>query len=59
MEPQNDITRGLSSFLDTFDELVLSGDVRMVKPDPKIFKLLIHRRDLDVPRTVCGQRRHC
>ena len=47
-----DIARRLFPFLDTFDELILSGDVRVVKPNPEIFKLLIRRRNLDVRRTV-------
>ena len=47
-----DIARALFPFLNTFDELVLSGDVGLVKPDAEIFELLIRRRDLVVGRTV-------
>jgi 2-haloacid dehalogenase len=47
-----DIARALFPFLNAFDELVLSGDVGLVKPDSEIFELLIRRRDLDVGRTV-------
>jgi HAD superfamily hydrolase (TIGR01509 family) len=47
-----DIARRLFPFLDAFDELILSGDVGVVKPNAEIFKLLIRRRDLDVRRTV-------
>jgi len=47
-----DIARTLFPFLNDFDELVLSGDVGLVKPDAPIFELLIHRRKLDVRRTV-------
>jgi hypothetical protein len=36
-----DIARGQYTVLDAFDELTLSGDVRIVKPDPEILKLLI------------------
>lgn len=46
------ITRALFPVLDDFDELVLSGDVGLVKPDAEIFRLLIHRRSLDVGRTI-------
>jgi HAD superfamily hydrolase (TIGR01509 family) len=44
--------RELFPFIDTFDELVLSGDIGMVKPDAEIFEYLIQRRDLNVVRTV-------
>jgi HAD superfamily hydrolase (TIGR01509 family) len=47
-----DVARRLYPFLNFFDELILSGDAGMVKPNPEIFKLLIRRRDLDVRRTV-------
>jgi HAD superfamily hydrolase (TIGR01509 family) len=47
-----DIARALFPILDDFDELVLSGDVGLVKPDPEIFELLIRRRNLDAGRTV-------
>ncbi|MEZ5816526.1 MAG: HAD family phosphatase [Hyphomicrobiaceae bacterium] len=46
-----DIARSLFPFLDDFDELVVSGDIGLVKPDPEIFELLIRRRNL-APRTA-------
>jgi 2-haloacid dehalogenase len=47
-----DIACELFPFLRTFDELVLSGDVGLVKPDAAIFELLIGRCGMDVGRTV-------
>jgi 2-haloacid dehalogenase len=47
-----DIACELFPFLRTFDELVLSGDVGLVKPDAEIFELLISRCGMDVGRTV-------
>lgn len=39
-------------FLDWFDGLVISGDERLVKPDPAIYALLVERYDLDPSTTV-------
>jgi HAD superfamily hydrolase (TIGR01509 family) len=47
-----DVTRNLFPFLNRFDELIVSGDIGMVKPDAEIFDLLIQRRKLDPRRTV-------
>lgn len=47
-----DVTRAMYPFLDSFDELVLSGDVGVVKPDPEIFELLVSRRGFDPARAV-------
>ena len=34
-------------FLDHFDGVLVSGEVKMIKPDAAIFELLIDRHDLD------------
>ena len=47
-----DIASELFPFLKAFDQLVLSGDVGLVKPDAEIFELLIRRCGLDVSRTA-------
>lgn len=47
-----DLVRSLMPALDEFDELILSGDIGMVKPDAEIFELLIQRRKLDAARAV-------
>lgn len=36
-----------SSFFNLFDGIVISGNVGLVKPDPTIFKYLLHTYDLD------------
>jgi 2-haloacid dehalogenase len=47
-----DIARARFPVLDRFDELIVSGDVGMVKPDAEIFELLISRRRLTPARAV-------
>lgn len=47
-----DLARSAFPFLDEFDDLVISGDVGHVKPDPKIFDVLIARCDLTPARSV-------
>lgn len=47
-----DLARARFPFLDEFDELVLSGDIGMVKPDPDIFVHLVGQRQLNVSSTV-------
>jgi 2-haloacid dehalogenase len=40
------LTRTLHPFLDEFDGIVVSGEVGLVKPDPRIFHLLLERHGL-------------
>ena len=40
------------AFLALFDDIVVSGDERIAKPDPAIFELLVRRHGLDPARTL-------
>ena len=40
------------AFLDWFEAIVISGDVGICKPDPRIFRHLIERHRLDPARTL-------
>jgi 2-haloacid dehalogenase len=46
------IARDRYEFLDWFDGVVISGEERMIKPDPAIFQLLLDRFGLDPEATV-------
>jgi 2-haloacid dehalogenase len=46
------ITRDRFEFLDWFDGLLVSGEERVAKPDPAIFRLLLDRFGLDPAATV-------
>ncbi len=46
------VARRLFPVLDEFDELIISGDVGTVKPDPEIFQILIDRRNLEPGQTL-------
>jgi 2-haloacid dehalogenase len=39
-------------FLDRFEAVVVSGEERLAKPDPRLFRLLLERYDLPAERTV-------
>ncbi|MGZ4502204.1 MAG: HAD family hydrolase [Nocardioidaceae bacterium] len=40
------------SFLELFDAIVVSGEERLAKPDPRIFRLLLDRHGLEPEATV-------
>jgi 2-haloacid dehalogenase len=39
-------------FIEWFEDVVVSGEVRLTKPDPAIFRLIAERNGLDPARTV-------
>jgi len=39
-------------FLGAFDDIVVSADVKLVKPDPEIFRVLLRRHNLNPARTL-------
>lgn len=45
-------SRNLFHFWDAFDGIVLSGEERVNKPDPKIYRVLFERFDVDPERAV-------
>ncbi len=45
-------TRAQYPFFDIFDGLLISGEHRVVKPDPAIYLLLLHRFGLTAERTL-------
>lgn len=42
----------LFPYLNDFDDIVVSADVRLVKPDPEIFRVLLKRCELDPARSL-------
>lgn len=46
------VARELFPVLSRFESIVVSGEEKVVKPDPRIFRTLIDRHELDPTRTV-------
>ena len=46
------VARPRYPFLETFDGIVISGEEKLAKPDPRIFRHLLDRYDLDPAATV-------
>lgn len=46
------VARAKFDFLDWFEDIVVSGEVKLAKPDPRVFALAIERCRLDPARTV-------
>jgi 2-haloacid dehalogenase len=45
-------TRGRFAFLNRFRDIVVSGDEKLIKPDPEIFHLLAKRASIDLNHSI-------
>ena len=46
------LARARFEFLDWFEDIVVSGEVKLIKPDPRIFALALERNGLEPARTL-------
>jgi 2-haloacid dehalogenase len=46
------VARERFEFLQWFEDIVVSGEVRLAKPDPRVFQLAVERNRLDPARTL-------
>jgi 2-haloacid dehalogenase len=46
------IARGLYDFLGLFEGILVSGDEKLVKPDPAIYELILDRYDIDRAKAI-------
>ena len=46
------IARGMYDFLDLFEGILVSGEEKLIKPDPRIYELILERYDIDRSRAV-------
>ena len=47
-----DVALEIFPFLAGFDDIVVSADVKLIKPDPEIFQVLLKRHGLDAERSL-------
>jgi len=46
------VARARFGFLAWFEDIVVSGEVKLIKPDPRIFELALERNRLDMAQTL-------
>lgn len=46
------LARALYGFLSLFEDILVSGEAGLIKPDPRIYELLVERTGIDPYRTV-------
>ena len=46
------VAKGMYPFLNWFDGIVVSGELKLIKPDPKIYQHLMHVHDIRAEESV-------